>query len=165
MLGKSTKITASNGKVSNLIEYLIKNLKKKKVDSLKFNQNLENLNPFYHNNNLSIPNFQQNLPPFYPQNIPQVNNGSNNPFFLPPINQNIRISRDTLDRKKKEELVYKALEKQTDLLNDIAKRFKGQAEDEQKKMLKKIKELEEEREEILFQRKNEDIIQLKVFES
>lgn len=70
-----------------------------------------------------------------------------------------------MDRKKKEELVYKALEKQTDLLNDIAKRFKGQAEDEQKKMLKKIKELEEEREEILFQRKNEDIIQLKVFES
>jgi myo-inositol-1-phosphate synthase len=103
-------------------------------------------------------------------------NDNNNMGFLPPINNNSnkiwesiqdikKKKAEKMQRKDVEERVFKALEKQTEMLSEIARKFKKQAEEDETKLLKKIKELERENTEILWQRRNEDIIQQKVIES
>ena len=84
------------------------------------------------------------------------------------MNLKWRKARHKLNKNLKkniEERVYKALEKQTEMLSQISQTFKRQAEKEEARLLKKIKELERENNEILWQRHNEDIIQQKIFES
>lgn len=126
---------------------------------LPINQNLMNNTGLLSNNSF--------LPSIFPGNT----NFNNN--FNPNMNtqimeslKNAKIKKmQRVQRKNTEELVYKALEKQTEMLNEIAKRFKKQAEEDENKLLKKIKELERENSEILWQRRNEDIIQQKVIDS
>ena len=111
-----------------------------------------------------------------PGNITDNFNINNNSGFLPAINtqknniweslQEIKKKKmEKMQRKESEEKVFKALEKQTEMLAEISRRFKRQSEEEETRLLKKIKELERENAEILWQRRNEDIIQQKVIES
>ena len=111
-----------------------------------------------------------------PGNITDNFNINNNSGFLPAINtqknniweslQEIKKKKmEKMQKKESEEKVFKALEKQTEMLAEISRRFKRQAEEEETRLLKKIKELERENAEILWQRRNEDIIQQKVIES
>ena len=124
-----------------------------------------------------LPKIQSFMPmSMNPGNLTDNNfNSNNNMGFLPAINTkgNIMESLQELKRKKmekmqrkeSEEKVFKALERQTEMLAEISRRFKRQAEEEEAKLLKKIKELERENSEILWQRRNEDIIQQKVIDS
>lgn len=120
-------------------------------------------------------NFSLQEPPNFHNNSNNINNFANNAPFLPNINMGHHVldslkalkqqKTQRIQKKNLEERVYKALEKQTEMLNQISQTFKRQAEKEEARLLKKIKELERENNEILWQRHNEDIIQQKVLES
>ena len=123
------------------------------------------------NSNSFLPPLPQYTIP--PSNTPPLQQFSSSAVFLPNIKDNVWDSLNTLkiqkrnkmQKKKTEELVFKALEKQTEMLAEISRKFKKESEEDEARLMKKIKELERENNEILWQRRNEDMIQQRVVES
>ncbi len=69
------------------------------------------------------------------------------------------------NNKITEEIIYKALNKQTELLAEIARRLKAKSKEEQDNLLKKIKRLEEDKNEMLYKKSTEDMINEKFMDS
>lgn len=129
------------------------------------------------NEQTSLPKINTSKIAHSPPSFPPLFSSQNliNNSYLPPINmdqkvvESLRILKQEkikkLEKKNLEEKVYKALERQTEMLSLISTQFKKKAQKEEEKLLKKIRELERENAEILWQRRNEDMIQERILES
>lgn len=79
--------------------------------------------------------------------------------------QEAELRKVQSNRRITEDIIYKALSKQTELLGEIARRLKYKSEEEKDNLLKKIKNLEEDKNEILYKKSTEDLINQKLMKS
>ena len=68
-------------------------------------------------------------------------------------------------KKMREEKILDALEKQTELVNAISLKYKHRAEEEQMLLLDRIKKLEREKELLLREKQQDELINKRVMES
>ncbi len=84
---------------------------------------------------------------------------------LPLLKNKTKDPAEIALKKMREEKILDALEKQTELVNAISLKYKHRAEEEQMLLLDRIKKLEREKELLLREKQQDELINKRVMES